>query len=361
MESYLEEIHNVISRIPRSIVDISIPKERGKAPTQAFSEFLTNREQGDWAERLIVSAVNQHSEEFVAVQYGKSDERIAGETGFEVFYEEYQDELETIGKRPDLLLFRKADYQEDWQYNISRYSREVLDSIVPKAVVGIEIRSSSFLLEKYNAEIRRKQQQYTATVFHLRDTLLQDFSNALSEEWNTLLRGISASNVDIVSFRVPSWKANPRLAEASRLLAEMKSAMKGLQKRDFLSFTPKVEDVKVVLKWIETYNIPHIYLQVFFDKVYGISFRSIVEIIANPDNEETKFFAEGDVKNQNKIVLKISVKEGIEVAHRVDMPHHASKMKELDRGRLLFHVVFDGGKAYLNPDAISQLIETRFA
>jgi len=242
MGNYREEIRAIISRIPPSIVDIAIPKERGKAPTQAFSEFLTNREQGDWAERLMVSAVNHHSREFVAVQYGKSDERIAGEEGFEAFYEEYQDELETIGKRPDLLLSRKADYQEEWEYNISRYSREMLDSIVPKAVVGIEIRSSSFLLEKYDAEIRRKQYQYSTAIFRLRDTLLQDFGDILSDEWNTLLQGISKSNVDIVSFRVPSWKANPRLAEASRLLSEMKVAIEGLQKRDFLSFTPKVED-----------------------------------------------------------------------------------------------------------------------
>ena len=90
----------------------------------------------------MVSAVNNYSQEFVAVQYGKSDERIAGEEGFEAFYEEYQDELETIGKRPDLLLFHKADYQKEWNYNISRFPRETLDDIVPKAVVGIEIRSS---------------------------------------------------------------------------------------------------------------------------------------------------------------------------------------------------------------------------
>ena len=30
------------------------------------------------------------------------------------------------------------------------------------------------------------------------------------------------------------------------------------------------------------------------------------------------------------------------------MPNHKSKMKELDRGRLLFYVTFEGGVAYLD-------------
>jgi len=36
---------------------------------------------------------------------GKSENIVAGEPGFEEFYEQYQDELETTGKRPDILLF----------------------------------------------------------------------------------------------------------------------------------------------------------------------------------------------------------------------------------------------------------------
>ncbi len=30
------------------------------------------------------------------------------------------------------------------------------------------------------------------------------------------------------------------------------------------------------------------------------------------------------------------------------MPEHKSAMKELDRGRLLFYVTFEGGKGYLD-------------
>ena len=110
--SYYEEIRELIQNVPATIIDWTIERKRGKPPTQAFSEFLTNREQGDWAENLILQAINALSGKFVAVQYGKSENIIAGEPGFEEFYEQYQDELETIGKRPDILLFSKAVYLE---------------------------------------------------------------------------------------------------------------------------------------------------------------------------------------------------------------------------------------------------------
>ena len=45
---------------------------------------------------------------------------------------------------------------------------------------------------------------------------------------------------------------------------------------------------------------------------------------------------------------KINVKIGGEVIGRIDMPDHASEMKELDRGSLLFYVKFEGGKGYLD-------------
>lgn len=45
--SYKDEISDLVSKIPETIVDLEIPRERGTAPTQVFSEFLSNREQGD--------------------------------------------------------------------------------------------------------------------------------------------------------------------------------------------------------------------------------------------------------------------------------------------------------------------------
>ena len=52
----------------------------------------------------------KHQKNYVAVRYRKSDDLVAGEIGFDEFYNEFQDELDTIGKRPDLLVFRKSDF-----------------------------------------------------------------------------------------------------------------------------------------------------------------------------------------------------------------------------------------------------------
>ena len=62
----------------------------------------------------------------------------------------------------------------------------------------------------------------------------------------------------------------------------------------------------------------------------------------------------GDAKNQNKATIKINSKMVQEIAYKVDMPEHYSQMKELERGRLLFHVSFNGGMLIL---MLSNLLE----
>ena len=111
--NYYEQVKEITKDIPATIVDFSLQRDRTSPPTQASSNFITNKEQGDWAEDLIFRAVNETSKNYVAVRYGKSDDLIAGEDGFDEFYDDFQDELDTIGKRPDLLIFKKTDFDEN--------------------------------------------------------------------------------------------------------------------------------------------------------------------------------------------------------------------------------------------------------
>ncbi len=115
-----------------------------------------------------------------------------------------------------------------------------------------------------------------------------------------------------------------------------------------------MEDIALVNRWIQKYNVQHFYLQVFFDKAYVISFKDILELVANDDNEGNNFSIERDIKNQEKTTIKVNVKVGKEVLGKIDMPDHKSAMKELDRGRLLFYVTFEGGKGYLDRDIFLQ-------
>jgi len=362
--TYHQKILSLANQIPMTLVDFDSERKRGRAPTQAFSEFLTNREQGDWAERLVLRAINETSKNYIAIQYGKSDNLVAGDEGFVEFYESYQDELDEIGKRPDILVFKKEFYKSEWGYDISQLPMEQLNKIVPNAIAGLEIRSSSFLIEKYAKVIKQRTFEAKRGALQIRDELLNDYQDVFSTgnraKWLDVLNSLTEDNLSIISFKVPGWRSSIRLSEANSKLKQLKLFVNEIQKRDFLSITPKVEDIKVVYKWVETYNVPHYYFQVFFDKVYGMSYEKILKLICDSDREGSDYFIEGnDAKNQNKTTIKINSKLGKEVAYKVEMPEHKSEMRELGRGRLLFYVTFKGGRAYLNISNLLSLLDIR--
>src|SRR5699024_9804478 len=143
--------------------------------------FITNKEQGDWAEDLIFRAINQDSKNFVAVRYGKSDDIIAGEEGFDKFYNDFQDELDTIGKRPDLLIFKKDDFNDELGHNISNLEHSLIDDYVKKAVAGLEIRSSAFLIDKYEKEMRERSDSNLKRVLELKEKLLNEYADILNQ------------------------------------------------------------------------------------------------------------------------------------------------------------------------------------
>lgn len=356
---YKKQIKDLTSNISSTIIDFSIKRTKGRVPTQVSSNFITNKEQGDWAERLVLSAINSTSKNYIAVQYGKSDDLIAGDIGFSDFYEEYQQELDDIGKRPDLLIFKKDTYCSKWGKDISKFSKEALDDIVPQAIAGLEIRSSAFLINKYEAEMNARTSCAVEKAMNAKKTILTNYNDLLvgsREKWIKVLEKITEETLEITDFRRPSWSSSLRHIELSKHFKDLKEAIQEIHKRDFLSITPKVEDLKVVNRWIEKYNVPHYYFQVFFDKVYAISFEDILKLITDSDKEGVDYFIESDTKNQNKTTIKINSKLGHEVACKIDMPEHKSKMRELARGRLLFYIIFDGGKAYLNINNLLKLL-----
>lgn len=358
--NYYERIRNLIKTVPVELVDFSMPRDVARIPTQASSNFITNKEQGDWAEKLVFRAINDNSRNYVAVRYGKSDDLIAGDKGFDKFFDEFQEELDTIGKRPDLLVFRRADFDEQLGYDISHISHNDIDSYVRKAIAGIEVRSSAFLISQYDREMQERMEMYKVNALALRDKILSEYQDLLQYpqrmNYIEVLKNINENTLSVTDFKVPGWRSTARLAALNDLFKELKHAIKETQKRDYLSITPKVEDLKVVYKWIETFNVPHFYFQVFFDKVYGMSFERILEIISDENNDGVIFSVEADTKNQNKTTIKIKSNEGEEIAFKVDEPAHKSVRKEMDRGRLLFYVTFEGGTAYLDIDKLTALL-----
>jgi len=357
---YFEKIKELTKYIPVELVDFSLPRDPARIPTQASSNFITNKEQGDWAENLITRAINETAKNFIAVKYGKSDDLIAGEEGFDIFYQEFQNELDTIGKRPDLLIFKKSDFDANLGFDISQIPHTKLTDYIKKAVAGIEVRSSAFLIDRYEDAMQIRTEKFSKIALETKNTILSEYKDILShpsrENYIDLLNGITAKTLNVTDFKVPGWRSNERLIRLNELFKQLKTSIKEIQKRDYLSITPKVEDIKVVYRWIENFNVPHFYFQVFFDKVYGISFEQILQIISNSDNEGMIFSVETDKKNQNKTTIKINSKAGVEIASKIEEPNHESVRKEMDRGRLLFYVTFKGGTAYLDINNLTNIL-----
>lgn len=351
---YKEKIKNLIESVDTSLVDINKERKHSNAPTQVSSEFLTNKEQGDWAEKTLLNAINNNSEKYIAVKYGRDDNIIAGENGFKEFYENYQNELDSIGKRPDILIFKKSDFTYN-NYNISHLSLDELDLIVPKAVCGIEVRSSAFLMKKYEDSMDKRNTQIIRNIFELKEQILCHYGELLKSKKPNLfdiIQSICDNNIDVISFRTPSWRSTLELDQLSNLLKKLNKNLRDLSKRSFLSITPKIEDLKVVYTWIQRYNVPHFYVQVFFDQAYGISYENILNFLNSPDEEGKSYTIEKDVKNQFKTTIKIKANTEANILTKIDLPEHLSVMKELDRGRLLYFVRFK--------DSISTLDKQKF-
>jgi type II restriction enzyme len=358
--TYYERIRELTRTVPVTLVDFGRPRDPARTPTQASSNFITNKEQGDWAENLVFRAINETSKNFVAVKYGKSDDLVAGEEGFDTFYQEFQDELDTIGKRPDLLIFKKEDFIADLGYDISQVSHHTITGYVKKAIAGIEVRSSAFLIDKYEEAMQAKTDKYIQIALETKDKILKDYSDILQhpkrQKYITFLENLNAENLTAIKFKTPGWYSTERLKEANSLFGVLSDCISKLSKRSELSITVKKEDLQVVYKWIEAFNIPHYYFQVFFDKIKGISFEDVLKIISNPDEEDVIFKVERNKKNQDKPTIHIYSSSSMIIASKVDEPIHESVRKEMDRGRLLFYVTFNGGTAYLNVDNLINIL-----
>ncbi len=297
--NYKDFIQKTSQEIKSNILDLRVKRKRGNAPTQAFSDFLTHSEQGDWAEILFFNALKESDLACIPVRYGRSDKITAGDPNFKEFYNSYQNELDLIGKRPDILLFKADDYRNEWCGDISQLPIETLKSIVPKAIAGFEVRSSAYLTKKF---VSKKD-------------------------------------------------------------------------RPFLSFTPKVEDLLVVLKWIGTYGVPHFYIQIFFDAIYIISFKDILLLLKNAQIDErgiknkkilgkidnsSAFVIEKNPKNQYKETIHIYIDRGKILSDKIEYPKLVGSKKELAGGRLLHYVSFEGGKTEIKKDELLKLITDIF-
>jgi len=116
--------------------------------------------------------------------------------------------------------------------------------------------------------------------------------------------------------------------------------------RETQSFTVKVEDLKIVYRWIENFKKPQIYCQVFFDSMFAINVLSIFQIIGSGAG----FQIDNPRKSQEKTTIMIPITSGQRVATYQEIPtfeveHHVTRL-----GRHDAYVRPVGGDVRFDPD-----------
>lgn len=135
--------------------------------------------------------------------------------------------------------------------------------------------------------------------------------------------------------------------EYMRVRAEQKSqGNKG--GRDTPSFTVKVEDLKVVYRWIEKHDVDQVYCQVFFDSVFAINFLDIFGIVAQGGSG---FKVEKPHKSQ-KATITISIKKGVQIGSFDENPSFEVERRRTPLGRHDVYVRPVRGRIIIDADTL---------
>lgn len=147
--------------ISRNIIDYRREYVTPRRPTAAHSDFLINRQLGDWIESLLRTSFNQQFEEHKAARYGAGGNLIAGDAGFREMFTDYHTEIKTIGKRPDLLIFNRENFGRlHLSDDISESEPPRLSEIARAATRAMEVRSSRYLAAVYR-QVKGREQSFT--------------------------------------------------------------------------------------------------------------------------------------------------------------------------------------------------------
>ena len=96
---------------------------------------------------------------------------------------------------------------------------------------------------------------------------------------------------------------------------------------------------------IMTYNVPHFYVQVFFGKVYGVSFQHILELVSNPELEDVAYSVITHDKDNNKSEIEIKLNQCWCIGDVKELPTMFTKETSNKKAS---YTCFEGGKIAVN-------------
>lgn len=348
-------------------------KEDITIPTGANSEFLSNRAMGDWAEKKV-SELFSKSTSFKVVHYGDSDSVSAEDENFRSVYLNKIEDTRLYGKRPDLLLMGR-DYTGE--NDVSLKSTIENDDIARNALYAIEVRSSKFEAKTYEEEkFKRIKNDNDKKIEEAMIYCIS--SNEDKQNYDEYIRerdSLDSEEEALLRIQYTQDKAEQKISElrVKRKKLKIKNlSTEDRQKRldkirskydqnklssEVLKFTVKVEDLRIVYRWMMRYKIPQIYVQVFFDSMYAINVLKIFELVARGKDNWPKFMKiDTPAKSQNKTTIVIPITEGMKVADSLSMPIFRAEEKKTRLGRHDAYVIPEEGKYNLIESNLNKIL-----
>jgi hypothetical protein len=164
----------------------------------------------------------------------------------------------------------------------------------------------------------------------------------VSGQGTEALRPLVASALAAVEVRSSKFEA----LHYAQVRAEERKAGKATG-RESQSFTVKVEDLKIVYRWIENFKKPQAYCQVFFDSMFAVNVLRIFEIIGSG----VGFQIDNPAKSQEKTTIMIPITSGLKVATYDEIPTFTVEHQVTRLGRHDAYVRPVGGAVQFDADA----------
>jgi hypothetical protein len=169
--------------------------------------------------------------------------------------------------------------------------------------------------------------------------------NITSQPFETVDAVVKKNAIGALEVRSSKFEALKYIAVRAQDKAAGKSAA-----REVPSFTVKVEDLKIVFRWIERYCKPQGYVQVFFDSIFMINFLRIFQIIGAGHG----FGIETPAKSQLKATIMIPITSGEQIGTFDSLPTYTMVEKVTRLGRHDAYVKPVGGKLRINSDRLKE-------
>lgn len=216
------------------------------------SDFLMRWSQGVWSERRIIEAVNQTSL-FFALEYGPSS--TAPEHNIREF-ELYFELLDAAGlgdtKRPDLLIFKKADHDK-------------VDKLI-NSLAQIDVF--------HNLEKEDNYSYFNGLKYTQKLPFISEDEMLMKDLLSLAVIAVECENSLWVARQMPSFKE--KLRPMKRLCGKL-----GLPKNAVLpTIIIKEEDRAPLLKWQHETGINVHIWHVFYDLAYGLSLNEAEKLIS---------------------------------------------------------------------------------